>query len=124
MDKIIIITMKQLTIDEANKMILPGRTAEEYQKDYDYIIELAKPRGLDKSKIDFYCETHHVQCRCLGGSEDSSNLRNLSYLEHVVCHILLYRIHPENNKLFYPAWAMTLGWASKNNKGIWRHKCR
>lgn len=106
--------MKQLTIEEANEMILPGKTTEEYQRSYDYIIDLAEPRGLDKSKIDFYCETHHVLCKCLGGGDEPENLRNLSYLEHIVCHILLYRIFPTEIKLVYPALSMACGWTNSS----------
>ena len=98
--------MNVLTVEEANKMILPGRTKEEYQKDYDYIIELAKPRGLDKSKIDFYCETHHIKCRCLGGTDEYSNLVNLSFLEHVTVHILLYHIYKNEPKIICAAIMM------------------
>lgn len=108
--------MKVLTIEEANKMILPGRTLEEYQKDYDYIINLAKPRGLDKSKINFYCEIHHILARALGGTDEDDNLVALSYLEHIVIHVLLFRMHPDNDKLFYPAWAMIVGWYSKRGE--------
>lgn len=104
--------MNVLTIEEANRMILPGRTKEEYQRDYDYIIDLARPRGLDKSKINFYCETHHIKCRCLGGTDLPENLINLSFLEHVICHILLYRLNSNNFKLLYAAVGMLNGWCN------------
>lgn len=110
--------MKQLTIGEANEMILPGKTTEEYQKYYDYIIDLAEPRGLDKTKIEFYCEIHHRIPSCCGGSDNEDNLVALSFTEHLICHILLYFIYPEEKGLKIAAWNMIYGLTNAKNKHV------
>ena len=40
-----------------------------------------------------YSEKHHIIPRSLGGSDDKTNLVNLSAKEHFVCHLLLTKIH-------------------------------
>ena len=73
---------------------------------YDLLIERAKQRGLDKSKLDFYSESHHIVPRCVGGSDHESNLVLLSAREHFIAHLLLIRIYPENYKLVMAAKIM------------------
>ena len=72
-----------------------------YQRIYDQIIDRAKERELQG-----YKEKHHIVPKCLGGSDDSSNLAELTAREHFVCHHLLTKIHPGNNKIFFAFWAM------------------
>lgn len=48
-------------------------------------------------------EIHHILPRCLGGTDDSSNLVSLSAREHYVAHQLLVKIYPDNPKLWYAA---------------------
>lgn len=64
-------------------------------KTYDNLIDKAKERGLDKSKLTGCYETHHIIPRCMGGTNDEDNLVLLTIREHYVAHKLLYRIHPE-----------------------------
>lgn len=45
------------------------------------------PRSLD------YSERHHIIPRHVGGTDDQSNLTSLTYKEHRLAHVLLYRIH-------------------------------
>ncbi|EGJ6623143.1 HNH endonuclease [Salmonella enterica] len=58
----------------------------DHNKIYNLIIANAKGRpkavGL---------ETHHIIPRCVGGTNDESNLVNLTRREHFVCHRLLAR---------------------------------
>lgn len=67
-----------------------------HQRVYDSLIEKARPRGLNKKKIGFYTETHHILPRCIGGVDDKSNLVLLSAREHAIAHVLLAKIHPDN----------------------------
>ena len=103
-----------------------------YSKHYESLIAKGKDRGLD-----IYTELHHVIPKCLGGSNEKSNLVRLTPEEHYVAHQLLARIYPENMKLIFAASAMTFdrqgrrynnklyGWirvklakaSSENNKG-------
>lgn len=72
-----------------------------YQRIYDQIINRAKER-----KLEGYKEIHHIIPKCLGGSNDESNLAELTAREHFLCHHLLTKIHPGNNKIFFAFWAM------------------
>lgn len=62
--------------------------------------------------IEGYVEKHHVLPRCMGGSDDPSNLVALTAEEHYVAHLLLVKIHPTNAKLIYAANMML----NRNNK--------
>jgi hypothetical protein len=69
-----------------------------YEKWYASIIENAKDR-----KLDCYKETHHIVPRSLGGTDDKSNLVDLTAREHFICHWLLVHIHkgPAQHKMVY-----------------------
>lgn len=67
-----------------------------YQRIYNQIIERAKTRVLD---ISIYREKHHIVPKCMGGSDNKENLVELTAREHFLCHWLLARINPENEKL-------------------------
>lgn len=77
-----------------------------YSKIYESLIERARTRS-----ITGYIEYHHVIPKCLGGSNDSSNLVALTAEEHFLAHQLLIKIHhdsPMLYKLTYACQAMTL----------------
>jgi len=78
-----------------------------YKKIYDNIISKAKNRVSDVG----YFELHHIIPKCLGGSNDSDNLVNLTPEEHYVCHQLLVKIYPKNRSIIYAANMM----CSKNH---------
>jgi 5-methylcytosine-specific restriction endonuclease McrA len=63
-----------------------------YKKIYERIIDRARSRDLLS-----YKERHHIIPRCLGGSDDISNLVDLTPEEHYVCHQLLVKIHSKVN---------------------------
>ena len=58
-----------------------------YQKIYDSLIQKRLDNPITKAQI--YCESHHILPRCLGGSDDKSNLVNLTAREHFIAHKLL-----------------------------------
>lgn len=74
-----------------------------YKKIYDNIIKNAQNRILD-----CYSENHHIIPKCLGGSNSKANLVKLTAKEHYICHKLLVRIYPENYKLVFALYSMTL----------------
>lgn len=72
-----------------------------YQKIYDSLIERGRNRILKE-----YSETHHILPRCMGGSDDSQNLVNLTPEEHYLAHQLLVKMHPDNISLVKAAAMM------------------
>jgi hypothetical protein len=67
-----------------------------YSKIYDMIIQRAKNRVLTE-----YSEKHHILPKCLGGTNDLHNIVRLTYREHFICHQLLCKMYPKNEKLIY-----------------------
>lgn len=63
-----------------------------YQKHYDLLMERARTRVRPAG----YVEKHHVLPRCLGGTDDPSNLVCLTYDEHCLAHLMLLKLHPEH----------------------------
>lgn len=86
----------------------------DYHKHYDRLIE----RARDRAVVYCYVESHHVVPRCMGGSNDESNLVLLTPEEHYVAHQLLVKMHPENTNLVYAAHMMAINAGSqpRNNK--------
>ena len=69
-----------------------------YKRHYDLLIEKAKEKVRPRKE---YTEKHHILPKCLGGSNDTSNLIRLSAREHFIAHWLLHRIYPNENKLSF-----------------------
>jgi hypothetical protein len=60
-----------------------------YQRIYDSLVKKAQSR----EKPDCYTEAHHIVPRSFGGSNDKSNLVDLTAREHCLAHLLLAKIH-------------------------------
>lgn len=67
-----------------------------YKKIHDAIINRAKTRV-----VEGYVEEHHIIPKSMGGTDDSSNIVNLTPEEHFLIHILLMKIYPDNHNLIY-----------------------
>lgn len=65
-----------------------------YKKIYDNLIA----RGANR-QLESYKECHHVIPRCVGGTDDTSNLVYLTPEEHYVAHQLLVKLFPKNHAL-------------------------
>ena len=65
-----------------------------YQLIYDQLCKRGQERVLES-----YTEKHHIVPRCIGGSNEVSNLTDLTWREHQLAHKLLTKIFPENVKL-------------------------
>lgn len=68
----------------------------DYTKHYNLLVSDRKLRGIDKTKLSGYYELHHIVPRCLGGSDDTSNLVLLTAREHYIAHVLLSKSNPNN----------------------------
>jgi hypothetical protein len=79
------------------------------------LIERARNRVLvgDERK-----ENHHIIPRCMGGSNDLDNRVDLTLSEHFLAHQLLVKIYPNNLKLIFALYMMTISKDKKirNNK--------
>lgn len=82
-----------------------------YENHYNHLITRAKNRALNS-----YTETHHILPKCIGGTDDKSNLVDLTPEEHFVAHQLLVKMYPENHKLVYAATMMCVSSNSHNGK--------
>lgn len=76
-----------------------------YENTYNNIISNAILSNRKKLK-DIYFERHHILPKCMGGSNNNTNLVLLTAKEHFVCHHLLTKIYPDNSKLQFAFWAM------------------
>ena len=86
-------------------------TTMDYSSIYDQLIERGKTRILEG-----YTEKHHIIPRCMGGSNDTSNLVDLCPREHFIAHVLLSKIHPENHSLMKAVSMMTVGHGENRSK--------
>ncbi len=73
---------------------------------YTAIVEQARDRTTNE-----YTESHHIQPRSLGGTDDKSNLVELTAREHFVCHWLLTKMHTGESraKMIYALNGMKRG---------------
>jgi hypothetical protein len=83
-----------------------------YQRIYNQLIERGKVRNLTNRK-ETYFERHHIVPRCMNGTNDKSNLVNLTAREHFLCHWLLHRIYPNNTSLSHSFFMLSTTKASK-----------
>lgn len=87
------------------------------EKQYSELINEAKLRIIPED--DGYYEKHHILPKSLGGLDDSENLVQLTYPEHVLAHMLLYAIHPDNYKLSH-AFSLMCGKCTEGDSEIKR----
>jgi hypothetical protein len=83
-----------------------------YQRIYNNIVERGKIRI-----VEGYTESHHIIPKCIGGTDDSSNLVNLTAEEHYVCHQLLVKIYPDEIGLVRAAMFMTASSVGPKRQG-------
>lgn len=76
-----------------------------YMKLYNTLIETSKSKNRIKHN-DEYFENHHILPKCLGGSDDKSNLVLLTAKEHYIAHYILTKIHPNNVSIISAFWFM------------------
>ena len=88
------------------------------EKTYNSLIEKGKLRGLDKNCLDYYTEKHHIVPKCLGGTDEESNLVLLTAREHIIAHMLLSCINPGNLKLLFAVTKMFFIGKTKRLDGI------
>jgi hypothetical protein len=90
-----------------------------YKKHYEKLIEKARSRCLDE-----YSEKHHIVPKCMGGSDDNSNLVSLTAREHFIAHLLLVKIYPSNLPLVRAVAVMCIGQDERKLTNRWYGKVR
>jgi len=88
-----------------------------YTKHYAALIERARHRD-----VSGYVEWHHILPRCLGGSDERSNLVALFAREHFVAHQLLVKMYPGVLNLVLALNMMTIspnGQRNTNRRYAW-----
>lgn len=74
----------------------------DYKKHYNLLIERSRNRQLAG-----YAERHHIVPKCLGGTDDVSNIAILTAEEHFLAHQLLVKIYPNSPPLVNAVLLMT-----------------
>lgn len=87
----------------------------QYGKIYESLMSRAFGRKKLKREVAgyVYYEKHHILPRCLGGVDTKDNLVLLTAEEHWLAHLLLVKMHPDNQKLIFACQAMSM--AGGNN---------
>ena len=75
-----------------------------YQQIYNKLIDNARIRERDLLQ---YYEKHHIVPRCLGGTDEQSNLVYLTGREHFIAHLCLVKANPGHNGLVLAAMMMS-----------------
>jgi len=86
-----------------------------YQLHYDRLMQRGRERSLPR---EIYVERHHIVPRCMGGTDESANLVELTAEEHYIAHQLLVKIYPDNALLWCAVAMMTASAKTtiRNNK--------
>ena len=74
--------------------------------DYQAIYDRLMHRSIGRT-VNGYSERHHILPRCLGGSDEPSNIAVLTAEEHYVAHQLLVRLYPYDLGILSAAHVMT-----------------
>ena len=72
---------------------------------YIYTSIITNSKSKSRSKSNGYYERHHINPKCMGGGDTSTNLVLLTAREHYICHHLLTKF-TNNDKIHYAFWAM------------------
>lgn len=72
-----------------------------YNSIYAKIVLRAQTRYLTG-----YVERHHIVPKCMGGSNQNTNIVKLTAKEHYICHKLLHYMYPESRSLARAYYAM------------------
>lgn len=84
-----------------------------YRKIYNQLIEKRQINKLSKSANNIGgVESHHILPQCLGGTNDKTNIVNLTPREHYICHLLLWKIYPNHLGINFALMSM----ANNTNK--------
>lgn len=104
------INCRILDIGSAVSVYLVVNKNMNYQDIYNRLIQKRRKQPLQYVKRKTPgIERHHVIPVCLGGTDDVSNIVNLTAREHFIAHMLLHKIYPRNVDLLFVVQRFTKG---------------
>lgn len=71
-----------------------------FEKVYKDLVESRKYRGTKRKRNDGL-NKHHIIPKCIGGKDEESNYVLFTFREHIIAHMLLYKLYPNNSKIAY-----------------------
>jgi hypothetical protein len=74
-----------------------------------YIRLIKRCQLMTEEELSGYNETHHIQPHCLDGKDNIENLLVMPVRYHIMAHIILFEVYPDNYKVGYAAFQMTNG---------------
>ena len=84
---------------------------------YERFIEKAVRRGSKREKG--LNQNHHIDPECRGGLKTPENMVYLYHREHLIAHLLLVKIYPDDAKLIFAAFRMSKGKRNGSRKYAW-----
>lgn len=75
-----------------------------YKKTYEALIDKGLNRVLEDN---IYTEKHHILPKCMGGKDEENNYVTFTAREHIIAHMLLSCMYPDNIKLLRAAAMMS-----------------
>lgn len=79
-----------------------------YYKTYNQLIDKCIQMESEGYSEDVYTEVHHILPKCMGGTNDRSNLVRMPIRYHIMAHVLLAYAYLSNTKLIFAANAMLM----------------
>ena len=91
----------------------------EYRNKYRniYLRLIVRCQAMTEDELSGYNEKHHIIPKCLGGCDEIYNLVLMPVRYHIMAHILLFKVFPDNTKIAYAVNSMI------NGKNKWRKEC-
>lgn len=68
------------------------------------------------TSVEGFTESHHIVPKCMGGTDERSNLVDLPPRAHFIAHYLLTKMHPSNRKLKHAFAMMGINNQHQNRK--------
>lgn len=87
-----------------------------YYKTYNQLIDKCIQMESDGYPDDMYTEVHHILPKCMGGTNDKSNLVKMPARYHIVAHMLLACAFPDNKKIIYAVNIMFISSTSNSSR--------
>jgi len=110
--------MEENNIDFNIPLISKNLEEKEYQHRNKYrnlyIRLVERCKTMTEKELSGYNEVHHILPRCMGGDDEKYNLVLMPIRYHIMAHIILSEVFPDNVKIVYAAICMICCTRNKN----------